>query len=259
MEVRKMAEISVRDEVVWFQDSLKPSAHVILFLHGAGGSHHTFRDQWARLKGTARLIIPDLPGHAKSGGTPFETIPAAADWVADFVKELGLKKFILAGHSMGGAIALQAALNEIPGLEALILISSGAKLKVAPEIVSGIQERFREFAPELVNMMLSSETSSDLREDVLQDVLSTRPETYLADFRACTGFDRMSRIGAIRLPALVVNGAEDSLTPLKYGEFLAMNIPGAVLKILHGTGHLPILERPTELVAVITAFIHSLD
>ena len=38
-----------------------------------------------------------------------------------------------------------------------------------------------------------------------------------------------------------------------------MNIPGAVLKILHGTGHLPILERPTELVAVITAFIHSLD
>ncbi len=256
-----MPEIFVRDEpvYVYFKDSLKASPHVILFLHGAGGSHHTFRDQWARLKGTARLVIPDLPGHARSRGTPFETISAAAEWVGEFVKELGLKKFILAGHSMGGAIALQAALNEIPGIEALILISSGAKMKVAPEIVERIEKQFREFAPELVNMMLSRETSSDLREDVLQDVLSTRPETYLADFRACTGFDVMNRIGAIRLPTLVVNGADDMLTPLKYGEYLAMNIPGAVLKILHGTGHLPILERPNELVAVITAFLHSLD
>ncbi len=254
-----MPEIFVRDEVVYFKDSMKPSPHVILFLHGAGGSHHTFRDQWARLKGTARIVIPDLPGHARSGGAPFETIPAAAEWVADFVKELGLKKFILAGHSMGGAIAIQAALNEMPGIEALVLIASGAKMKVAPEIVEAIEKRFREFAPELVDKMLSHETSTDLREDVLQDVLSTRPETYLADFRACTGFDRMSRIGVIRLPTLVVNGADDMLTPLKYGEYLAMNIPGAVLKILHGTGHLPILERPNELVAVITAFIHSLD
>ena len=254
-----MPEIFVRDEVVYFKDSMKASPHVILFLHGAGGSHHTFRDQWARLKGTARIVIPDLPGHARSGGTPFETIPAAAEWVADFVKELGLKKFILAGHSMGGAIAIQAALNEMPGIEALVLIASGAKMKVAPEIVEAIEKRFREFAPELVDKMLSHETSTDLREDVLQDVLSTRPETYLADFRACTGFDMMSRIGVIRLPTLVVNGADDMLTPLKYGEFLAMNIPGAVLKILHGTGHLPILERPNELVAVITAFIHSLD
>ncbi len=256
-----MPEIFVRDNpvYVYFRDSLKASPHVILFLHGAGGSHHTFRDQWARLKGTARLVIPDLPGHARSGGTPFESISAATEWLADFVKELGLKKFILAGHSMGGAIALQAALNEVPGIEALILISSGARLKVDPGIVRNIETRFRDFAPELVDRMLSPETSADLREDVLQDVLSTRPETYLADFRACNGFDVMNRIGVIRLPTLVVNGADDTLTPLKYGEYLAVNIPGAVLKILHGTGHLPILERPNELVACITAFIHSLD
>ena len=254
-----MPDFFVRDQVVYFKDSMKPSSRTILFLHGAGGSHHTFRDQWARLKGTARLIIPDLPGHARSGGAPFETIPQAAGWLADFVKELGLKNFILAGHSMGGAIAIEAALNEVPGIEALILISSGAKLKIHPEIVQGIQEQFREFAPELVDRMLSHETSRDLREDVLQNILATQPETYLADFRACTGFDRRDRLGAIRLPALVVNGADDGITPLEYGVDLAKHIPGAVLKILHGTGHLPILERPTELVAVITAFIHSLD
>jgi len=254
-----MPEMYVRDQVVYFKDTMKSSPRTILFLHGVGGSHRTFRDQWARLKGTARLIIPDLPGHARSGGAPFENISQAAGWLADFVKELGLKKFILAGHSMGGAIAIEAALSEIPGIEALIIISSGAKLKVDPDIVQGIKERFHDFAPELVNRMLSHETSADLREDVLQDFLSTQRETHLADFHACDDFDRMDRIGVIRLPTLVINGTDDGLIPLKYGEYLAMNIPGAVLKILHGTGHFPVLERPMELVAVITAFINSLD
>jgi pimeloyl-ACP methyl ester carboxylesterase len=254
-----MPEVSVREDVVHFQDTLKASRRTLLFLHGAGGSHHTFRDQWAGLKGTARLVIPDLPGHAGSSGSPFESVPASADWVRDFAKQMGLSKFLLAGHSMGGAIAIQAALNKVPGIEALVLMGTGARLKISPVILEGIGTRYREFAPELVEWMISPEASPDLRDDVLRDVLSTRPETYLADFRACNGFDVMDRLGEIRVPTLVVNGDADRLTPLKYGEYLATNIPGAVLKILHGTGHLPMLERASELNAVITSFIQSLD
>jgi pimeloyl-ACP methyl ester carboxylesterase len=254
-----MPEVSVREDVVHFQDTLKSSRRTLLFLHGAGGSHHTFRDQWAGLKGTARLVIPDLPGHAGSGGKPFETIAESADWVRDLARQMALSKFILVGHSMGGAIAIQTALNKIPGIEALILVGTGARLKISPAIFEGIAGRYKEFAPELVEWMMSPETSADLRDDVLRDVLSTRPETYLADFRACNGFDVMPRLSEIRVPTLVVNGDADRLTPLKYGEYLATNIPGAVLKILHGVGHLAILERPDELNAVITAFLHSLD
>jgi len=254
-----MPEVSVREDVVHFQDTLKASRRTLLFLHGAGGSHHTFRDQWAGMKGSARLVIPDLPGHAGSSGSPFETISESADWVRDFAKQMGLSKFILIGHSMGGAIAIQSALNKLPGIEALVLAGTGARLKISPVILEGIGGRYREFAPELVEWMMSPETSADLRDDVLKDVLSTRPETYLADFRACNGFDAMERLGEIRVPTLVVNGDADRLTPLKYGQYLATNVPGAVLKILHGTGHLAMLERPTEFNAVITAFLHSLD
>ncbi len=254
-----MPEVSVRQDVVHFQDTMKASGRTLLFLHGAGGSHHTFRDQWAGLKGTARLVIPDLPGHAGSAGTPFETVSESADWVRDFGRQMGLSKFLLVGHSMGGAIAIQAALNKVPGIEALILVGTGARLKISSAILDGIGGRYKEFAPELVEWMMSPETSPDLRDDVLKDVLSTRPETYLADFRACNGFDVMDRLGEIRVPTLVVNGDADRLTPLKYGQYLATNIPGAVLKILHGTGHLAMLERPTELNAVITSFLQSLD
>jgi pimeloyl-ACP methyl ester carboxylesterase len=254
-----MPEVSVREDVVHFQDTLKANRRTLLFLHGAGGSHHTFRDQWAELKGAARLLIPDLPGHAGSGGKPFETISESADWVRDFAKQMGLSRFLLVGHSMGGAIAIQTALNRLSGIEALILVGTGARLKISPAIFEGIAGRYREFAPELVELMMSPESSPDLRDDVLRDVLSTRPETYLADFRACNGFDVMPRLGEIRVPTLVINGDADRLTPLKYGEYLATNIPGAVLKILHGVGHLAMLERPNQLNAVITSFIQSLD
>ena len=63
-----MPELAVQGRNVHCQDTVRPMGHTIVFLHGAGGSHHTWRDQWAELKGVARLVIPDLPGHAESGG-----------------------------------------------------------------------------------------------------------------------------------------------------------------------------------------------
>jgi pimeloyl-ACP methyl ester carboxylesterase len=254
-----MPEVAVQGEIVQFQDSVKASRRTVLFLHGAGGSRHTFRDQWAGLKGAAHLVIPDLPGHAKSGGTPRDTVAAYVAWVADFAKELGLTRFVLAGHSMGGAIALQAALERMEGIEALVLLGTGARLKISPVIFEGVAGRFKEFAPELVEWMMSAASSPLLREDVTQDVLSTRPANFLADFHACNGFDVMSRLGEITLPTLVVNGDDDRLTPLKYAEYLAANIRGAVLKIIHGAGHLAMLEKPADVNAAISAFLHSLE
>jgi pimeloyl-ACP methyl ester carboxylesterase len=254
-----MPEITVQGRIVQFQDSVKASRRTIVFLHGAGGSHHTFRDQWAGMRGAVRMVIPDLPGHGRSGGPPLESVDACATWLVDFVNEVGLDRFILAGHSMGGAIALQAALGGLKGLEALVLLGTGARLRISPVIFEGIGQRFREFAPELVGWMTSAASSDLLREDITKDILSTRPDTFLADFHACNGFDVMDRLGAIRVPTLVVNGDDDRLTPLKYGEYLAVNIPGAVLKIIHGAGHLVMLEKPNEVDAVITSFVHSLE
>ncbi len=254
-----MPEITVQGEIVRFEDSVKASRRAIVFLHGAGGSRHTFRDQWAGLKGGVRMVIPDLPGHGGSGGSPRKTVDACAGWVADFLEEIRLDRFVIAGHSMGGAIALQAALGRIKGLEALVLLGTGARLRISPVILQGIGERFEAFVPELVGWMTSAASSALLRDDITRDVISTRPATFLADFHACNAFDVMDRLGEIRVPTLVVNGDDDRLTPLKYGEYLAANIPGAVLKIIRGAGHLVMLEKSAEVNAVITSFVHSLE
>jgi pimeloyl-ACP methyl ester carboxylesterase len=253
-----MPGVLVQGGDVHFQDTLRAMPRTLLFLHGAGGSHHTWRDQWAGLKGAARLVVPDLPGHAESMGTPRETVGEYAAWLSEFVEEIGLPKFVLAGHSMGGAIALQAALDRIKGLEALILVGTGGRLKVSPVILDGIAGRFRDFAPELVDWMMAKESDPTLRDDVTRDVLSTKSSTFAADFRACNGFDVLGRLGEIRVPTLAIVGDDDRLTPLKYSEFLATNIRGAVLKIIQGAGHIAMLEKPIQVNNVIASFLQSL-
>jgi pimeloyl-ACP methyl ester carboxylesterase len=253
-----MPEILVHGIEVHFQDTVKPLPRTVVFLHGAGGSHHTWRDQWAGLKGAARLVIPDLPGHAASMGTSREAVEEYAAWLSEFLAEAGISKFVLAGHSMGGAIALQAALDRMKGLEALILAGTGAKLKVSPVIFDGIALRFKEFAPELVEWMMAKTAGTVLREDVTKDILSTKPSTFASDFRACDAFDIRNRLGEIAAPTLVIVGDDDRLTPLRYSEFLATNIRGAVLKIIHGAGHIAMLEEPVKVNNVIASFLHSL-
>lgn len=253
-----MQEAVVAGHPVHYGDSLQRSGRAILFLHGAGGTHHTWRDQWAGLKGTVRLVIPDLPGHGRSAGAPRETVGEYTAWLREFVRETGLRNYVLAGHSMGGAIALQAALDRLEGIDALVLVATGAKLRVHPDITGAIAGRFREFAPELTDWMLGEESAPFLREDVARDILSTRPETFLSDFRACDGFDVRERLGEIRLPTLVVSGDADRLTPLRYSEFLATRIPGAVLKILPGAGHMVGLEKPETVNDVLSSFVQSL-
>lgn len=254
-----MPVVFVHGCAVSFQDTVKPLPRTIVFLHGAGGSHHTWRDQWAGLKGTARLVVPDLPGHAGSSGTARESIGEYAAWLADFVREAGIRSFVLAGHSMGGAIALQAALDRVAGIEAMVLVATGARLRISPVLLDGIAGRFREFAPELVDWMMAREPDPTLRDDVTADVLATRPGAYLHDFRACNGFDVMARLGEIGVPTLVISGDDDRLTPLKYAEYLATNVRGGVLKIIRGAGHIVMLEKPTEVNAVISSFLQSLE
>ncbi len=253
-----MPETTVHGCNVHFQDTVRSSRRTVVFLHGAGASHRMWRDQWAGLKGAARLVIPDLPGHAGSSGTARESVEEYAAWLSDFVGELGIDGFILAGHSRGGAVALTAALSKLRGVDALVLAGTGAKLRVSPTIFEGFTNRFLEFAPEFVDLVLAKDAGDALRDELAADVLSIRPSVVLADLRACDSFDVRDRLGEIGVPTLIINGDEDRLTPLKYGEYLATAIRGAVLKIMRGAGHVAMLEKPNEVNNVIASFIQSL-
>ncbi len=83
------------------------------------------------------------------------------------------------------------------------------------------------------------------------------PLIFRDDFLACDGFDIRPALAALRLPALVIAGAEDRLVPLKLSAELHAGLAGAQLVTIDGAGHMPMVERPTEVVAAIRAWMSA--
>ena len=109
------------------------SAPVIL-IHGAGGTHLHWPAQIRRLPGN-RVYTLDLPGHGKSEGRGNQTIKSYCDSIIRWMEHIHIFRGVIVGHSMGGAIAINMALNHPEHVVALGLVGSGARLRVAPVIL----------------------------------------------------------------------------------------------------------------------------
>ena len=139
-----MPTVTVSGEKLHYQihhGAPRPDGPPLVLVHGAGGNLMHWPGALRRLPGRTVYAL-DLPGHGKSGGAGRAEIGAYADVVRGFAEALGLVPFVLAGHSMGGAIALEFALRYPARLAGLILVGTGAKLRVAPEILTGILDDF---------------------------------------------------------------------------------------------------------------------
>src|SRR5512139_1972635 len=106
----------------------------VLLIHGAGESHLVWPFGLRRLPGTIVYAI-DLPGHGKSAGPGRITIADYAEWLVSWLDTRRVPAAVLIGHSMGGAIAQWLALTCPDRTAALVLVATGAKLRVAPQLL----------------------------------------------------------------------------------------------------------------------------
>jgi pimeloyl-ACP methyl ester carboxylesterase len=227
----------------------------LVLVHGAGGSAELWQPQLDGLGDAAHLVAPDLPGHGPLGGPGGPSIAAYAEWLEAFLDALGTGRVVLAGHSMGGAVAQTLALARSERLAGLILVGTGARLRVLVRILELLRERPVEGLSLIRELSYAAGTPRE-RVAVADRVLREgAPLVTLGDLLACDRFDVRERLGDIRIPTLVVTGAEDRLTPLKYGRFLASAIPGARLVEVAGAGHFPQLEQPEAVNGAIREFL----
>jgi pimeloyl-ACP methyl ester carboxylesterase len=230
---------------------------VLLFVHGAGGGELTWTFQKAYFERDFRPILLELPGHGDSGGGGEETVGAYADHVHAFIKELRLPKLFVIGHSMGGAITQTLALRYPEALKAIVLVGTGARLKVLPLVLEGIQGNFKTAVEKITRLAFSQKASSVLIERGIEYLMRCPPKVLFGDYLACDRFDLMDEIEKIELPALIVCGEDDTLTPVKYSEFLHGRIRGSMLRVLSGAGHMVMLESPEAFNEALRAFITS--
>lgn len=229
----------------------------LVLVHGAGGNHLHWPPELRRLPG-ATVYALDLPGHGRSDGPGRDTIEGYADAVAAFLSTLDVERAVVVGHSMGGAIAQKLALGSPDWLTGLVLMATGARLRVAPFILQGICADFEETVGIITRLAWSPETGPDLIELGRQALLDTGPAVLKSDFVACDRFDVMERLGEISVPTLVIGGTADQLTSVEYAHFLAKHIPSAQSLILEGAGHMVMLERPRQVSVATSGFLSGL-
>jgi pimeloyl-ACP methyl ester carboxylesterase len=232
--------------------TLQPKAPPLVLVHGAGGNLMHWPGELRRLP-DHEVYALDLPGHGRSGGRGWSDIGTYAEVIREFADVLKVPVFVLGGHAMGGAIALEFARRCGGRLAGLILMGTGARLRVAPEILAGIQNDVVSTTALLAEWAHGEHVDPNLQRIYLRRLREVSPQVLTADFGACDAFDRRADVAAITVPALIVCGDADRMTPIKYSQFLATQMPDARLVILPGAGHMAMLEpqsRPAVMGAV---------
>lgn len=228
----------------------------LVLVHGAGGSRLFWPPQIRRLPGTTVYAV-DLPGHGRSPGAGRDRIEAYAEDLLRWMAALGLPRCVIAGHSMGSAVALMTALVRPSAAAGLVLVGGGGRLRVHPGILEAVVEpgEFAQAVDLIVKAAYGPQARAWLIEISRRRMLETQQGVLAGDLHACDAFDVLDRLGEISVPTLVVCGAHDRLTPEKYSRRLVEAIAGAELQIIPDAGHMVMLERPDAVAAAIARFI----
>ena len=231
----------------------------VVLVHGLADDHRAWRRVVAPLMLTRRVVLYDLRGH---GGSPLgDADGSLAQLGADLVEVLddaGLDRAVVAGFSLGGTIAMRAAIDAPERVAALALVGTSSRVNRAAR--GWYEER----------AAMAERDDPELRKTLdgdTEDVYRNRPEEIEAGLRirrestvdprgfanACLAMATLNdrplddELAAIGVPTVILAGDADQHCPPRASEIIAEKIPGATMQVLEDTGHPLPVERPDEI------------
>ncbi len=241
---------------IWYEDNRNLAAHqtATVMVHGAGGTHHDWPAELRRLP-EANAVAPDQPGHGRSPGPGRQSVAAYAADIIALLDALKINRANIAGHSMGGAIALTTALTYPDRVAGLILVGTGAKLSVHPDILNrALTETDKVIA--LINQWEWAEGADEqLRRLSRQRLTEIAPAVLHGDYVACNAFDVRTQIGHLKAPTLIIGGTADRMVAFKYSVYLHEQIVGSKLAAIQGGGHKMMLEQPQAVAGAVQQWL----
>ena len=270
-----------RTEVVELADGTKIAAllagpadatETIVFLHGLGGSQSTWASVLGHFAETYRVAAVDLPGHGASD----KPSPASTDYsisgiaarLGEFLEKLELAPTILIGHSLGGATALQLALDRPKLVRALVLVDSAALgLEINDELLDRIESApSRDEARRLLELFF--EDRRFVLERGINDMHAARNAQGADDAVkaiAASAFTRrgqnlvlFDRLGELEVPLLVIWGELDRVIPSRHAVAALTALPTAWLEIMEGVGHVPQVEAAPAFAEIVNRWLLSI-
>lgn len=227
----------------------------LIFIHGSGGCKEVWYYQEEYFP-DADVI--DLPGHPE--GELCTSVDDYTDWLKGYVQDCGYSDVVLAGHSLGSAIAQLYALKYPENLKGLVLVGGGARLRVHPTYLDTLEQSLSNPRIFEVFIKMSWELIDfELKEILQRRALENGPAVFLNDMLCCDKFDIMDRVHDIRLPTLALCGSDDTMTPPKYTKYLADMIEGSREVIIDGGTHMVFAEKPGVVNQTIEDFLNALS
>jgi pimeloyl-ACP methyl ester carboxylesterase len=239
-----------------FHDGGSPQKPPLVLIHGVACCCLSWPPEIRRLA-AGRVFTIDLPGHGKSSGPCFQTVNEYAECLVRFLDAAGIWQAVVVGHSLGAAIALILSIDHPERVAGLGLISAGASLPVAAQILenAATSTTFIKAVRSFQGLMNIPQNTGNINDRVFKDLSSVRPTLLHGDLLACDQFKLDVRLSSIHVPVLVICGTNDQFTPPRYSKYLATRIPGASLQTIDEAGHMVMLEQLRRLSALLSVFL----
>jgi 3-oxoadipate enol-lactonase / 4-carboxymuconolactone decarboxylase len=249
-----------------FEDRRAERNVPIVLLHALGTDARLWQPVWARLAEAAPVVALDLPGHGLSDAWPTTpTIEELAGAVLELVGHLKLPRALVVGLSVGGLLAQQIAHQAPEFVQGLCLAATGLRI-ADPEFWQARrrqveQQGLASLLPKVLerwfgeHFLLQSEAEAQGYGRWLERM---DPRGYLQLVALLATTDLSQQSAQLRVPTLVLSGADDLSTPPANGERLAQVIAGARFSVLADCGHLLSIEQPQAFADALLGFHREL-
>lgn len=246
-----MPELSVNGLRVFYRE--EGNGPPLMLLHGLGSSSRDWEYQFPAFAPRYRTVAPDLRGFGRSERPPGPyRIEGFADDAFALARALDLGRFHVLGLSMGGAVALQMAVDDSDGLRSCTVVNSltGFRPEGWKQRLAVLFRRWafrllgiRGFARLMARRLFPRDDQAELREQFRERFRDNDPASYRAAFEALVGWDVSDRLEDIRCPVQVV-AADGDYWPVSTKREYARRIPDARVAVIEDSRHATPVDRP---------------
>lgn len=235
----------------------RPRGQLVLLVHGACDSSTYWRHVYRHLQGSHTPLAVDLPGHGDSEGPVLRGAGEHLAFLADLVDALGMSPFVFCGHSMGGSMAVEFALNHAHRLSGLVPLGSSPDWAIEQTEID-VWDRDPDAAfRDNLSYLFAKETSRETREAYDRQIRAIPASVCKADYETCRTFDLSSRLHEVTVPTAVICGDQEAW--IEGSRRLHEGIAGSRYEAIPAAGHAIALEQPEALNAALDHFLASLS
>lgn len=243
---------------IYYRISGAENSRTIVFVHGLAADSRFFHNQLKFFGNSLRVIAIDLPGHGRSRNPGELSAEIYSRSIEHVIQKENIGRYILAGHSMGGAVCMEHYKNNNCKIEALILISTAPKIPVTQEMVDRSINDFNSFFDQMLASIFFKKAGIFILA-AKKNIVEEEKSIITDDLKICMSMDHSAVLESINIPVLLLANRHDSMIPAELTMEMQKKITDSRLVVFESKGHIPFFEESEVFNIAVENFITSIQ